>query len=74
MNPHFSIIWGTRQIRNRQLFLYLDCAVKHLKGIGVKAFDRVAICDENSVEYVILLLALWRLKALAAPIKPALAG
>jgi O-succinylbenzoic acid--CoA ligase len=70
MNEHFSIIWGIRQIRNRQLSLYVACSVKQLKGMGIKAFDRVAICGENSVEYVILLLALWQIKALAASISP----
>lgn len=70
MNKHFSIIWGTRQIRNQQLSLYLSSAVKQLKGMGIKAHDRVAICDENSVEYVILLLALWQIKAIAVPVSP----
>ncbi len=70
MNPNFSIIWGSRQIKNQQLSLYLACAVNQLKGMGIKASDRIAICDENSVEYVILLLALWQIKALAAPISP----
>jgi len=70
MNEHFSIIWGTRQIRNQQLSLYLACAVKQLKGMGIKASDRIAICGENSVEYVILLLALWQMKAITAPISP----
>jgi len=70
MNEQFSIIWGTRQIRNQQLSLYLASAVKQLKGMGIKAFDRVAICDDNSVEYIVLLLALWQIKALAAPISP----
>ena len=70
MNENFSIIWGTRQIKNQQLSLYLACAVKQLKGIGIKPFDRVAICDDNGVEYIILLLALWQLKAVAAPISP----
>jgi len=69
-SPYFSIIWGTRQIRNQQLSLYLACAVKQLKGMGIQACDRIAICDENSVEYVILLLALWQIKAIAAPISP----
>jgi O-succinylbenzoic acid--CoA ligase len=50
--------------------LYLASAVKQLKGMGIKASDRVAICDENSVEYVILLLALWQIKAIVAPISP----
>ena len=70
MNKNFSIIWGTRQIKNQQLSLYMACAVKQLKGMGIKACDRVAICDENSLEYVVLLLALWQLKALVAPISP----
>jgi len=70
MNEYFSIIWGSRQIKNQQLSLYLACAVKQLKGMGIKALDRVALCDENSVEYVILLLALWQIKAIAVPISP----
>src|SRR5271170_3039897 len=70
MDQKFSVIWGTRQIKCLQLCLYLACAVNQLKGMGIKAFDRVAICDENSVEYVVLLLALWQMKAVAAPISP----
>jgi o-succinylbenzoate---CoA ligase len=70
INGHFSIIWGTRQIRNQQLSLYIACAVKQIKGMGIKAFDRIAVCDENCVEYIILLLALWQIKAIAAPISP----
>jgi len=70
MNEHFSIIWGSRQIRNQQLSLYLACAIKQLKGMGIKASDRVAVCDDNSIEYIILLLALWQIKALVAPISP----
>ena len=70
MNANFSIIWGTRQIKPKQLTLYLSCAVKLLKGMGIHAYDRVAICDENSIEYVILLLALWQLKAVAVPVSP----
>lgn len=70
MSDYFPIIWGTRQIRNQQLSLYLTCAAKQLKGMGIKASDRIAICDENSVEYVILLLALWQIGAIAVPISP----
>jgi len=68
MNSNFSIIWGTRQIKNSQVLLYVACAVKQLKGIGIKPGDIVGICDENSVEYIILLLSLWQLKAVVAPI------
>ena len=70
MNNLFSIIWGTRQIKNPQLLVYLSSVVKQLKGMGIKPLDRIAITDENSVEYIILLLALWQIKAVAAPISP----
>jgi len=70
VNENFSIIWATRQIKPKQLTLYVASAVKQLKGMGIKPFDRIAICDENSVEYVILLLALWQMQAVAAPVNP----
>jgi O-succinylbenzoic acid--CoA ligase len=70
MNPNFSIIWGTRQIKSQQLSLYVACAVKGLRGLSLNAGDRVAIYSESTVEYVILLLALWQLKLVAAPISP----
>lgn len=70
MNEHFSIIWGRRQINSRQLSWYLAFALQQLKGMGIKAGDRIAVCDENSVEYIILLLALWQIKAVAAPVSP----
>jgi len=70
MDPKFSIIWGTRHIRDQQLSLYITSAIKLLKGMGIKPKDRIAVCDENSVEYIILLLALWQIKAIAAPISP----
>ena len=74
MNKNFSIIWGTRQIRNQQLSLYLACAVKQLKGMGIKPSDRVAICDENSVEYVVLIIGLVADQGIGSAHKPALAG
>lgn len=70
MNKDFCIIWGTRQIKWPQVSLYVSGAVKQLKGMGIKALDRVAVCDDNSVEYVILLLGLWQMKAVAVPISP----
>ncbi len=70
INDRFSIIWGTRQIKNPQLSLYVACAVKQLKGMGIKPQERIAVCDDNSVEYVIFLLALWQIKAVAVPVSP----
>lgn len=70
MNQTFSILWGTRHIKGPQLSVYVACAMKQLRGMGVKSADRVAICDENSIEYVILILALWQMKAVVAPVSP----
>jgi len=70
MNNNFSIIWGRRLIKEPQLSCYLTSAIKQLKGMGLKPGDRVAICDENSVEYIILLLALLFIKVVAAPVSP----
>ncbi len=68
MNNNFSIIWGTRQLSARQIQTYVSSSIKYLRGLGLREGQRVAICEENSVEYIILLLALWQMKVVAAPI------
>lgn len=64
------IVWGTRQISRAQVNMYIASAMKQLKGMGITAGTRVAICDETSVEYIILLWSLWRMKAVACPVNP----
>ncbi len=60
-----AIIFSARAITYNQLEAYVCSTVKHLKKIGVQPGDKVAIVSPNSVEYVIVLLALWRMGALA---------
>ncbi len=64
------IIWGTRRIQRPQLDAYISCGVRQLKGMGIKPGDRVALSAPTSAEYVVLLLSLWRMKAVACPIDP----
>ncbi|MBI3315011.1 MAG: o-succinylbenzoate--CoA ligase [Candidatus Omnitrophica bacterium] len=64
------IIWGTRCIQRQQLDAYIFSCVRQLKGMGMKPGDRVALSAPTSAEYVILLLSLWRMKAVACPIDP----
>ena len=65
-----AIIWGTRVISRQKLEQYISSVIKHLKGRGIKFKDRVVIVENNSVEYVIILLALWRMGVVACPLNP----
>ncbi|RKX27341.1 MAG: o-succinylbenzoate--CoA ligase, partial [Candidatus Zixiibacteriota bacterium] len=50
----------------------LDRQVSHVTGLlrteGISAGDRIAIAERNSFEFVLTLLALWRLGAIACPL------
>ena len=72
MNDHPAIIWGTRSISHQRLEQYVSSVVKQLKGRGMGSKDRLAIIEPNSVEYVIILLALWRMGVVACPLNPRL--
>jgi len=39
-----------------------------LRSAGIRGGDRIAVLGPNSVEYVLLLMALWRLGAVAVPV------
>ncbi len=60
-----AILFGRRAISFKQLDQYVWSTVKTLKKFGINPGDRVAIVDQNSVEYLIVLLSLWRLDAVA---------
>ena len=60
-----AIIFSARAITYSQLEAHVCSTVKHLKKISVQPGDKVAIVSPNSVEYVIVFLALWRMGALA---------
>ncbi len=65
-----AVVWGGRRITYSQLDQYVDSAVRGLKERGIRPGHRVALLGENSVEYVIALLGMWRLGAVACPVSP----
>jgi fatty-acyl-CoA synthase len=56
-------IWTYRQVHDETLAI-ADC----LEEMGLRAGDRVAILDVDSIEYVVLLLALAAIGAIAVPL------
>lgn len=65
-----AMLWGGRRITFAQLDQYVNSALRAFKERGVKPGCRVALIGENKVEYVIALLGLWRLGAVACPMDP----
>lgn len=65
-----AIIWGSRTIGRQRLELYISSVIKHLRGRGVGFNDRLVIVEQNCIEYVIILLALWRMGVVACPLNP----
>ncbi len=59
------ILFGARAIVYAQLDQYVWATVKYLKKLGVASGGRVALVQTNCVESVIILLALWRMGAVA---------
>ncbi len=70
MNDHAAIIWGTRVINRQKLEQYISSVIRHLKSRGISYKDRLVIVENNSIEYVIVLLALWRMGVVACPLNP----
>lgn len=63
-----AVIWGTRRISWGQLNQYCVTVIGHLKGLGIKPGDRVAVCAPTCTEYIVVLFAAWRMKVVVAPI------
>jgi o-succinylbenzoate---CoA ligase len=62
---HIALITTTKNLTYSQLNEAICRAVFQLKKKKIKAHDRIAILSTNTIELVILLFALWRLKAVA---------
>lgn len=62
-----AIIYRSRKISYQVYDQFINTAIARLKSLGIKKGDRVAICSPNSVEYLILLPALWRIGAISCP-------
>ena len=67
-----ALAWAGRSLNWRQLDEYVSSAGRSLKERGVRPGERVAIVSPNCVEYIIVLFALWRVKAVACLLSPRL--
>jgi O-succinylbenzoic acid--CoA ligase len=64
-HPHYdALITSTKNLTYSKLNEAIEQAVFQLKKKKIKAHDRIAIHSPNTVELVVLLFALWRLKAI----------
>lgn len=63
---------GSQSLTNAQLLHRVRSASRHLKDLGVRPGDVVALKLANRVEFVILVFAVWRLGAAITPINPSL--
>jgi O-succinylbenzoic acid--CoA ligase len=69
---HVALIAGDQSITYGELDRRAADAARRLAGLGVGRDDRVALVFEPSAEYVLLLHALVKLGAVAAPLDPRL--
>ncbi|MBI5025050.1 MAG: o-succinylbenzoate--CoA ligase [Candidatus Omnitrophica bacterium] len=60
-----AVLSKDRTFSYQQLEDAIELAVEHLKRLGVKPRERVAIISPSTIEYIIALFALWRQGAVA---------
>ena len=63
-----AAVGAGRRISYRQIVAAADELADRLAAAGVRPRDRVAICAENSPEYLIATLAIWRADAIVATV------
>ena len=63
---------GTGALTNAQLLGRIRAATRHLRDLGVRPGDVVALELGNRAEFVVLLFAVWRAGAAVTPINPSL--
>ena len=63
-SDHAAIVCGGREILYSQLVYAVGACTEQLRSVGIKANDRVALHNPNSIEYIISLLSLWSLEAI----------
>ena len=61
---------GSQSLTNDELLHRVRAASRHLRDLGVRPGDVVALKLTNRVEFVVLLFAAWRLGAAITPINP----
>jgi len=63
---------ATQSLTNEQLLQRVRSATRHLRDLGVRPGDVVALQLANRIEFVVLLFAAWRVGAAVTPINPSL--
>jgi acyl-CoA synthetase (AMP-forming)/AMP-acid ligase II len=63
---------GSASLTNEQLLQRVRSACRHLRDLGVRPGDVVALKLTNRIEFVVLLFAAWRVGAAVTPINPSL--
>ena len=63
---------GSQSLSNDELLHRVRAASRHLRDLGVRPGDVVALELTNRIEFVVLLFAAWRLGAAITPIDPSL--
>ncbi len=67
-DPHATaLVWHEGELTYDQLDSLVEAAKRRLHEMGCQAGDRIAICSPNTWQYVVLLDAVFRLKAIAVP-------
>ncbi|MDR3625662.1 MAG: o-succinylbenzoate--CoA ligase [Ignavibacteriaceae bacterium] len=63
-----AIITPDTVLTYKQLDERICTTLQSLQSLGIKSHDKVAILSENSLEYVVLVLSLWKLGAVPVPL------
>lgn len=63
-----AVISPSETITYTQLAFRIHKTQERLQSLGIEEGNRVAILSANSMEYVIILLSLWSMKAIACPL------
>jgi acyl-CoA synthetase (AMP-forming)/AMP-acid ligase II len=63
---------GSESLTNEQLLHRVRGASRHLRDLGVRPGDVVALKLSNRIEFVVLLFGAWRVGAAVTPINPSL--
>jgi long-chain acyl-CoA synthetase len=63
-----------RELSRAEVDRLSDAAARGLAGLGVQRGDRVAVSLQNTPEFVVCLLASWKLGGIVVPVNPMLRG
>jgi long-chain acyl-CoA synthetase len=65
-----AVIEGDRRVSYGDLFSMLDAAARELDSLGVCPAQRIALCCDDSIEYIVVSLAVLSLGATIVPMSP----